>query len=301
MDGVATIKDVMNALPCEVDVLVVGYGPVGAALAGLLGRYGVRTLVIDKARRHLRGAARDRARQRGAAHPADGRPRVRTLSPRSRSRTCACTARTSASSVASTPPAPSTVTRSSSPSTSPSWSAPCATHAERQPSVTARTGVEMIGCDDDGDVVRVTLRRDGSDDDVIVRARYVVGADGASSNVRQAIGAGLRGHDVRGGLADRRRPRRSRRVRPRRVPVRSRPPDAAHGRAGRPHALGVHAEARRDPRGDGGGLEDRRALAAMDERRRSSASSARLSTDSTHACAGGSARVASFSPATPRT
>ena len=38
----------MTAFPESVDVLVVGYGPVGAALAGLLGRYGVRTLVVDK-------------------------------------------------------------------------------------------------------------------------------------------------------------------------------------------------------------------------------------------------------------
>src|SRR5271165_6803579 len=34
--------------PDEVDVVIVGYGPVGAAIAGLLGRYGVRTLVVDK-------------------------------------------------------------------------------------------------------------------------------------------------------------------------------------------------------------------------------------------------------------
>ena len=33
-----------------VDVLVVGYGPVGAALAALLGHFGVRTLVIDRNR-----------------------------------------------------------------------------------------------------------------------------------------------------------------------------------------------------------------------------------------------------------
>src|SRR5581483_1091018 len=38
----------MSSLPETVDVLVVGYGPVGAAMAGLLGRYGVRTLVVDK-------------------------------------------------------------------------------------------------------------------------------------------------------------------------------------------------------------------------------------------------------------
>ena len=35
-------------LPEEADVLVVGNGPVGASLSALLGRYGVRTLVIDK-------------------------------------------------------------------------------------------------------------------------------------------------------------------------------------------------------------------------------------------------------------
>ena len=35
--------------PCDTDVLVVGLGPVGAALANLLGRYGVRVLAIDKA------------------------------------------------------------------------------------------------------------------------------------------------------------------------------------------------------------------------------------------------------------
>lgn len=37
-----------DTLPA-VDVLVVGYGPVGAAVANLLGRYGVRCLVVDKA------------------------------------------------------------------------------------------------------------------------------------------------------------------------------------------------------------------------------------------------------------
>jgi len=39
----------LNSVPETTDVLIVGYGPVGAALAALLGRYGVQTLVIDKA------------------------------------------------------------------------------------------------------------------------------------------------------------------------------------------------------------------------------------------------------------
>jgi 3-(3-hydroxy-phenyl)propionate hydroxylase len=38
----------IHALPEKVDVLVVGNGPVGATLAALLGRYGVQALVVDK-------------------------------------------------------------------------------------------------------------------------------------------------------------------------------------------------------------------------------------------------------------
>ncbi|WP_394372758.1 FAD-dependent monooxygenase [Ralstonia mannitolilytica] len=38
-------------MPSEVDVLVVGLGPVGAMLAHLLARHGVSVMAIDKARR----------------------------------------------------------------------------------------------------------------------------------------------------------------------------------------------------------------------------------------------------------
>lgn len=36
-------------IPSQVDVLIVAYGPVGAALGCLLRRYGVATPIIDKA------------------------------------------------------------------------------------------------------------------------------------------------------------------------------------------------------------------------------------------------------------
>lgn len=38
-----------KSLPPSVDILVIGNGPVGATLSALLGRYGVATLVVDKA------------------------------------------------------------------------------------------------------------------------------------------------------------------------------------------------------------------------------------------------------------
>ena len=43
------VQGVEGGLPNSVDVLVVGLGPAGATVAMLLGRYGVRTLAIDKA------------------------------------------------------------------------------------------------------------------------------------------------------------------------------------------------------------------------------------------------------------
>jgi 3-(3-hydroxy-phenyl)propionate hydroxylase len=43
------IPQAQAALPSHVDVVIVGFGPAGAALANLLGRYGVATLVVDKA------------------------------------------------------------------------------------------------------------------------------------------------------------------------------------------------------------------------------------------------------------
>ncbi|WP_132384422.1 bifunctional 3-(3-hydroxy-phenyl)propionate/3-hydroxycinnamic acid hydroxylase [Paraburkholderia sp. BL9I2N2] len=47
--GCDSLQPTIGGLPSTVDVLVVGLGPVGAAVSNLLARYGVRVLVIDKA------------------------------------------------------------------------------------------------------------------------------------------------------------------------------------------------------------------------------------------------------------
>lgn len=56
--------------------------------------------------------------------------------------------------------------------------------------VDIRTGVKVVGLEQDDDEVRVT-----TDDGEVHRARYVVGADGGHSTVREAVGIDFVGHD----------------------------------------------------------------------------------------------------------
>src|SRR3569833_2005659 len=45
----AKLSSAADDVPEITEVLLVGFGPAGAAIANLLGTYGVRTLVVDKA------------------------------------------------------------------------------------------------------------------------------------------------------------------------------------------------------------------------------------------------------------
>jgi 3-(3-hydroxy-phenyl)propionate hydroxylase len=180
-----------TALPEEVDVLIVGYGPVGAAIAGLLGRYGVQTLVVDKSPDIFmapRAIALDNEALRilqmvGLAEDAFAKvaiPQVRMLCPHLGEFGRINTA-------GAIDGHPKLVTFYQ-----PELERALRANAERAPSVSAWKAVEMVRFDDDGEGVNVVLRTSAGAT-AVVRARYLIGADGASSAVRDAIGEKFEG------------------------------------------------------------------------------------------------------------
>ena len=173
-------------IPAEVDVLVVGYGPVGAAIANLLGRYGVRVLAVDKARdifmapraivldnealRILQLAGLDDGDFQKVAIPC-----VRMLSPRlgefGRLNT-----------LGPIDGHPKLVTFYQ-----PELEAALRRRAAQYGEVQTALGVALAGFVDNPDGVVATLDL-GDGTAAAVRARYLIGADGAGSLVRQLIG-----------------------------------------------------------------------------------------------------------------
>lgn len=179
-------------LPDQVDVLIVGYGPVGAALACLLGRYGVRTLVVDKLADIFtapRAITLDNEALRilqmaGLEEDAFKKvriPYVRMVCPH-----VGEFARIDTSGTLDGHPKLINFYQ-------PELERVLRARAEGHASVTTRSCVEMVELAEEGDAVRVLLRATASDVQQTVRARYVVGADGASSRVRSAIGQQFEG------------------------------------------------------------------------------------------------------------
>jgi len=181
----------MTSISTQVDVLVVGYGPVGAAVACLLGKLGVRTLVIDRSPDILqmpRAIALDNealrilqmAGLREGAFQIRAIPRVRYLSPYAgefaRINSCG-----------SLDGHPKLVTFYQ-----PELERVLRECVAQHATVETATGVEMLGFTDHGDGVRAELKlADGMT--TMVEARYLVAADGAGSMVRKAIGQDFKG------------------------------------------------------------------------------------------------------------
>ncbi|MDF1782318.1 MAG: bifunctional 3-(3-hydroxy-phenyl)propionate/3-hydroxycinnamic acid hydroxylase [Alcanivoracaceae bacterium] len=185
------MNDNKTVLPKQVSVVICGYGPVGAALACLLGRYGVRTLVIDKADdilRHPRAIALDNEALRilqmaGLAEDAFDTvaiPQVKMHCPYLGEFARVNTA-------GSIDGHPKLVTFFQ-----PDLESALRKRVDELPMVTAITGVSVKSFQDKGAYV-VAIVQDKAGELHEVRCDYLVGADGASSMIRDAIGEAFEG------------------------------------------------------------------------------------------------------------
>ncbi len=175
----------------ETDVIVVGLGPVGAALAALLGRYGIRMLAIDKATEIFtkpRAIALDNEALRILQQVGvrDGEfstvaiPQVQYHSP-----LFGRFARIGTAGIIDGHPMLVTFYQ-------PELEQLLRAKIARHPSVDMRLGVALESFVDDGCQVLARLI-DGEGRLWQVRASFLVGADGANSLVRRALGLDFEG------------------------------------------------------------------------------------------------------------
>jgi 3-(3-hydroxy-phenyl)propionate hydroxylase len=178
-------------LPESVDVLIIGNGPVGASMAAMLGRYGVQTLVVDKVHDVLlmpRAIALDNEALRilqlaGLAEDAFDKvviPEVRMHCPIMGQFGRANTS-------GSLDGHPKLVTFYQ-----PDLERAMREQGETFAHVQRQGGVELLELKQDNEGISAQLRLDDGRQQT-VRARYLIGADGASSRVRSLIGLDFKG------------------------------------------------------------------------------------------------------------
>ncbi|MEJ8824927.1 bifunctional 3-(3-hydroxy-phenyl)propionate/3-hydroxycinnamic acid hydroxylase [Variovorax humicola] len=175
----------------DTDILLVGLGPVGAALANLLGRYGVRVLAIDKATTIFekpRAIALDNEALRilQLAGVRDGEfetvaiPQVQYRSP-----LFGRFARINSAGIIDGHPALVTFYQ-------PELERLLREKLAQYPGVEVRLGIELATFADDGRFIKARLE-DAVGNETHVRARYLVGTDGANSLVRRTLGLDFEG------------------------------------------------------------------------------------------------------------
>ena len=169
-----------------VDVLVIGMGPVGATIGNLLGRYGVRTLIIDKATEIYqapRAIALDNEALRILQMAGLEEGAIETVAiPCVHMRSPLFGEYARIRSAGQIDGHPKLVTFFQ-----PQMEAVLRERLAARPGISTLTGVELLDFETTGDTVKVRLRlADGAM--AWVQARFLVGADGAGSPVRQALG-----------------------------------------------------------------------------------------------------------------
>jgi len=175
----------------DVDVLIVGMGPVGATLAALLGDLGVRTLVVDKEREvypmpraaHFDHEAMRLFQQLGIAGAV--REHARPAPPYEfRAGDGRVLMRFDASAAAS-----SSGWRNSYMFHQPGLENTLRAKVAAAESVEVRLGYSFEALDQSAEQVRAVIC--GPHGKEVVHARYVIGCDGGSSPVRAAVGGAL--------------------------------------------------------------------------------------------------------------
>jgi 3-(3-hydroxy-phenyl)propionate hydroxylase len=181
----------LTAPRIETDILLVGLGPVGAALANLLGRYGVRVVAIDKSTTIFekpRAIALDNEALRilQAAGVRDGEfetvaiPEVQYRSP-----LFGRFARMNTAGIIDGHPTLVTFYQ-------PELERLLRAKLAQYPGIEVRLGVELESFVEDGHLVQARLI-DAAGVETQVHARYLVGTDGANSLVRRALGLEFEG------------------------------------------------------------------------------------------------------------
>lgn len=191
-----------GAPPVDTDVLVVGAGPVGLALAGDLGWRGIRCMVVDRGdgaidqpKMTMVGIrTMEFCRRWGIVEWVEASPFPRDRPQDYVYTTSLCgyeyaRERFPALQDAVAPPeSPQARYRCPQDMFDPILRR----HAERYPSVTLRYETALVDFCDEGDAVSVHLAR-ASGATEVVRARYLVGCDGAQSAVRERLGIEMEG------------------------------------------------------------------------------------------------------------
>ena len=180
-----------RALPSAVDVLVIGYGPVGATIANLLARHGVNVMVVDKATglsMAPRAIALDNEALRILQWAGITERDFDTIAiPHVRMRSPLLGEFARVNTLGSLDGHPKLVTFYQ-----PDLERCLRNRLQKFDSAYVALGTELTACRSDQDQVFASLDI-GDAHTHTVRARCLIGADGASSIVRKLIGQGFEG------------------------------------------------------------------------------------------------------------